>query len=271
MKADAVLATNTSSIPLEDLATALKDPARLVGIHFFNPVAKMQLVEVVKGIKTTDKVLGAARNYALQIKRLPVGVKSRPGFLVNRVLMPYLIEAVTMLDEGANALRIDRAAREFGMPLGPIELADVVGLDICLHVAENLLGEHRVPGSLKDKVQAGKLGKKSGQGYYRWLKGKPQVPEPDKDEADTHDLAVRMIYPLLNECVACLHEGVVASADELDAGVIFGTGFAPFKGGPMNLIAHIGRQQIIDQLEQLQSKHGNRFKPNEGWENMKIF
>jgi 3-hydroxyacyl-CoA dehydrogenase/enoyl-CoA hydratase/3-hydroxybutyryl-CoA epimerase len=270
-KASAILASNTSSIPIELIAKGLKNPARLVGIHFFNPVAKMQLVELVRGRRTTNKVLNAANAYILQINRMPVRVKSEPGFLVNRVLMPYLIEAVRMLDEGINAEQIDRAAIEFGMPVGPIELADVVGLDICLHVAENLLGEESIPGSLKRKVEAGNTGKKSGQGYYRWPGGKAQKSESKQAEVNTRDLERRMIYPLLNECVACLYEGVVATADEIDAGVIFGTGFAPFRGGPMNLIRHIGREKIIDRLEQLQATYGDRFKPGEGWEEIQLF
>ncbi len=270
-KADAVLASNTSSIPIEAIAKGLSKPSRLLGIHFFNPVAKMQLVEIVRGRKTAKKGLDAANAYALQIGRLPVSVKSVPGFLVNRVLMPYLIEAVTMLDEGVNATQIDEAATQFGMPMGPIELADVVGLDICAHVAENLLGEARVPKSLKSKVEAGYTGKKSGRGYYQWIKGKPQKPEAEESEPPGEDIARRMLHPMLNECVACLHEGVVKSADELDAGVIFGTGFAPFKGGPMQMVRIEGREAMINQLEQLQVEHGNRFKPDQGWEEMQLF
>ncbi len=270
-KESAVLASNTSSIPIEHIAKTLDNPGRLVGIHFFNPVAKMQLVEVVKGRRTRKNVLDAAHAYTLQIGRMPVRVKSKPGFLVNRVLMPYLIEAVRMLDEGVNASQIDQVATRFGMPMGPIELADVVGLDICLHVAENLLGEARVPKSLKRKVKAGDTGKKSGQGYYLWSGDKAKKPEFKPPEGHTKDIERRMIYPMLNECVACLHEGIVASADELDAGVIFGTGFAPFKGGPMHMIQSIGREKMIDRLERLQATYGDRFKPNDGWEELKLF
>ncbi len=266
-KPEAILASNTSSIPIEEIAKSLKKPGRLVGIHFFNPVAKMQLVEVVKGLKTLKKAVDGANAYTLQIGRMPVGVKSSPGFLVNRVLMPYLMEAVTMLDEGVSATHIDQAATDFGMPMGPVELADVVGLDICLHVAENLLGEGDIPGSLKRKVETGDLGKKTGQGYYVWSKGKPKKPTASTD-ADLDALARRMIYPMLNECVACLREGVVASADELDAGVIFGTGFAPFKGGPMQMIVQEGAQKIVDGLSQLQLEHGERFTPDMGWEEL---
>lgn len=264
-KPDAILASNTSSIPIEDIASALKKPQRLVGIHFFNPVAKMQLVEVVKGKKTLQKVIEAANAYTLQISRMPVEVKSSPGFLINRVLMPYLIEAVTMLDEGEKGVHLDQAATDFGMPMGPVELADVVGLDICLHVAENLMGKENLPKSLSAKVEKKDMGKKTGRGYYVWSKGKPSKIK-SKDEFDADALSSRMLYPLLNECVACLREGVVTSADELDAGVIFGTGFAPFKGGPMQMIRDQGADKIVARLLALQSKHGDRFKPDAGWD-----
>ncbi len=264
---DAILASNTSSIPIEAIAKGLKKPSRLVGIHFFNPVAKMQLVEIVKGKQSLKKVLDAASAYALQISRLPVSVKSHPGFLVNRVLMPYLVEAVRMLDEGEDPVRLDLAATNFGMPMGPIELADVVGLDICLHVAKNLMGDVTIPESLQSKLDKGDLGKKTGRGYYAWRKGKPvKASVKTEDESISNELAVRMLYPLLNECIACLREGVVASADELDAGVIFGTGFAPFKGGPMQMIRDTSAATIVSQLEALQAKHGERFAPDAGWD-----
>lgn len=266
-KPNAILASNTSSIPIEAIAKSLKTPARLVGIHFFNPVAKMQLVEIVEGEKTLSKCLEAAKAYTLQIGRLPVGVKSSPGFLVNRVLMPYLMEAVTMLGEGISAVDIDYAATKCGMAMGPIELADVVGLDICLHVAENLLGEVTIPDSLKAKLERGDLGKKTGRGFYVWSNGKPKKAAY-KGPADQYALSSRMIYPMLNECVACLREGVVASADALDAGIIFGTGFAPYKGGPMHFIKMQGVANFVSRLEQLRSKHGERFKPDIGWQQL---
>ncbi|MEE9447002.1 MAG: 3-hydroxyacyl-CoA dehydrogenase NAD-binding domain-containing protein [Arenicellales bacterium] len=271
---EAILASNTSSIPIEEIASALKQPERLVGIHFFNPVAKMQLVEVVQGLGTDAKVLAAANAFSLQISRLPVGIKSSPGFLVNRVLMPYLMEAVTMLDEGIDARVLDKAATEFGMPMGPIELADVVGLDICLHVAENLSDEATLPKNLKAKVQKGDVGKKSGQGFYTWRKGKIQKSKAQKSklkiEADLDSLAKRMIYPMLNECMACLREGVVSSADALDAGVIFGTGFAPFKGGPIQMIRDLGQAEVFTQLKAFHSQYGDRFTPDSGWEDTNI-
>jgi len=267
---DALIASNTSSIPIELIAESLKKPQRLVGIHFFNPVAKMQLLEIVAGEQSGATELAMAKAYCLQISRLPVRVSSHPGFLVNRVLMPYLIEAVTMLDEGLAAETIDQAALAFGMPMGPIELADVVGLDICLHVAENLPGKQPIPQSLIAKVKAGQLGSKSGQGYYYWDKGRPEHETQTAVEGG-EALAARMLYPMINECVACLREGVVGSADELDAGVIFGTGFAPFKGGPMQLAKTLGHDQVVEQLQLLSRRHGARFTPDPGWEDSHIF
>jgi len=271
-KADALIASNTSSIPIEAIAAALKQPKRLVGIHFFNPVAKMQLIEIIKGVQSDASALAIAKAYALQINRMPVEVMSRPGFLVNRVLMPYLIEAVTMLDEGNQAIELDLAATAFGMPMGPIELADTVGLDICLHVAKNLPAGQTTPLSLEKKVASGNLGRKSGQGYYTWNGGKPRKTGfKAKSVSSLEALAMRMLYPLLNECVACLREGVVASADELDAGVIFGTGFAPFKGGPMQMVKTLGRDKIVEQLQQLDGQHGKRFTPDPGWGDDTLF
>ena len=176
MKPGAILATNTSSIPLEQLREGLPRPERLVGIHFFNPVSRMQLVEVVSHDKVADEVLADARAFLGRIDRLPAPVKSAPGFLVNRALTPYLLEALVMLDAGMKKETIDKAAEDFGMPMGPIELADEVGLDICLHVAEMLRGSLNrempdPPQWLKDKVAKGELGKKTGKGLYTWQDG----------------------------------------------------------------------------------------------------
>ncbi|MEW5754672.1 MAG: 3-hydroxyacyl-CoA dehydrogenase NAD-binding domain-containing protein [Pseudomonadota bacterium] len=265
-KPDAVIATNTSSIPLEVLCTALQKPERLVGLHFFNPVAKMQLVEIVYGAQTGAQEIQRAAAFAKQISRLPLPVKSAPGFLVNRVLMPYLLEAVTLTTEGISPVVIDQAAVKFGMPMGPIELADTVGLDICLHVAEILTRElgGQVPGKLRQMVEAGKLGRKSGEGFYRYEKGKIVQPAAGGSHAPD-DLTERLIMRLVNECMACLREGVVENAELLDAGVIFGTGFAPFRGGPMRYAKDRGNAQIQQQLAELKRLHGERFSPDSGW------
>ncbi len=264
---DTLLATNTSSIPLEVLSEALERPGRLVGLHFFNPVAKMQLIEIVTTETTEADVAAQAASFARRIDRLPLPVKSSPGFLVNRVLMPYLIEAVNLLEEGVPAPVIDSAAVDFGMPMGPVELADTVGLDICLSVAEKL-SEHfpmKVPERLRSLVREKHLGRKTGEGFYRYKNERPVRETPDRDYQPPPDLAERMIFRLLNESVACLREGVVENADLLDAGIIYGTGFAPFRGGPMHYINSGGEEQMRSRLRQLEQQHGKAFSEDPGW------
>ena len=270
MKPGALLATNTSSIPLEVLSEVLDRPERLVGLHFFNPVAKMQLIEIVSGGATDSQVAAQATSFARQIDRLPLPVKSSPGFLVNRILMPYLIEAVIAESEGARAELIDRSALEFGMPMGPIELADTVGLDICLSVAEILSKGMNiaVPDRLRELVEAKRLGRKTGRGFYVYKKGKPVKARMEKGLFVSPDLTDRLVYSMLNEAVACLREQVVENSDHLDAGIIFGTGFAPFRGGPMHYIRERGTSTVKERLEQLARDHGDRFKPDPGWQQL---
>jgi len=238
MKQGAVLATNTSGIPMDDLATVLTAPERLVGIHFFNPVAKMKLVETIAGKKTTKETLDIAHSFVTQIRKLPLPVKSSPGFLVNRILMPYLMEAVTMVDEGKQAEAIDKAATDFGMPMGPITLADTVGLDICLAVAQDLadVTGDKVPKFLQTWVEQGRLGKKAGQGFYQYNKGKPVMSKANVSSKEQQEITDRLITRIVDEAKRCLDEGVVEDADLLDAGMVFGTGFAPFRGGVMKYI-----------------------------------
>jgi 3-hydroxyacyl-CoA dehydrogenase/enoyl-CoA hydratase/3-hydroxybutyryl-CoA epimerase len=266
VSASAVLASNTSSIPLEELAGALRDPSRLVGLHFFNPVAKMQLVEVVHGLQSAPTALERARAYAVAIDKLPLRVKSSPGFLVNRILMPYLMEAMTMVEEGVAISAIDRAATDFGMPMGPIELADTVGLDICLSVARELaapLGV-AVPEKLAAMVEQGQLGKKSGRGFYRYdAKGRAR-----RDARVRHSdipITERLVLRVLNEAMACLREGVVQDADAIDAGMVYGTGFAPYLGGPMRYVESMGETGISHSLYRLSEEYGERFTPDAGW------
>ena len=265
MKSDAVLATNTSSIRLERLAEKLQNPSRLVGLHFFNPVARMPLLEVVAMESTDAAVIERALTFSKRISKFPLLVKSSPGFLVNRVLLPYLMEAMQLHREGVPAAVIDKAAVEFGMPMGPIELADTVGLDICKSVAEKLGDtlDIEVPEELISMVDSGKLGRKSGEGFYRYEKGKA-LKKGGSQPVDGA-LAERLIGRLLNETVAALREGVVADADFLDAGIIFGAGFAPFRGGPMHYIEHYGKEAMLEKLQQLEQQHGKRFKPDAGW------
>lgn len=264
---DAILATNTSSIPLETLCNALSKPGRLVGLHFFNPVAKMQLVEIVNGEKTFSKVSKRAAAFAQQISRLPLPVKSSPGFLVNRILMPYLMEAVELHKEGVPNAVIDKVATDFGMPMGPITLADTVGLDICRHVASNLNETYggEMPEVLVKKVEAGKLGKKTGEGFYVWNKGKPEKSNTDVDYRTPSDLEDRLVFRFLNETVACLHEQIVDNPALADGGLVFGTGFAPFRGGPVNYIVDQGQDKMLSRLQELHEKYGERYKPSEGW------
>ncbi len=240
IKADALIATNTSSIRLETLAEAMQDPSRLVGLHFFNPVAKMPLVEVVRGEHTASEVAERALAFARHIDKLPVTVASSPGFLVNRVLMPYLVEAVDMLDEGIPKSVVDRAALDFGMPMGPIRLADTVGLDVCLFVADILSKDLglKVPTRLRQMVHNGALGIKSGQGFYTYKNGKP-VKEPKTPySGDVSLVQSRLVKRLTDEAQACLNDHIVDNADLVDAGIIFGTGFAPFTGGPLHYLAN---------------------------------
>ena len=270
MRKDALLATNTSSIPLEELAESLLTPGRFVGLHFFNPVAKMQLVEVVRGEAVNTEWFNRALGFVTAISRLPLPVTSSPGFLINRILMPYLLEGVAMEQEGIPAADIDRAACEFGMPMGPILLADTVGLDICLSVARILAGHFKteVPKRLADLVAMGSLGKKSGRGFYAYKKGKAVVSKKKMEFHPGDDTADRLMLRLLNEAITCLREGIVADGDLLDAGAIFGIGFAPFRGGPLHYIRTEGVEALRARLETLQARYGNRFAADPGWRDL---
>jgi len=269
MQPGALLATNTSSIPLEQLASRLKSPGRLIGLHFFNPVALMPLVEVVQAEQSAAEAIAAATAFARQIGKLPLPTTSTPGFLVNRVLAPYLGEAIELIAEGVTPTEIDAAATDFGMPMGPIELADSVGLDIALHVSEILAAtvNRDVPRPLQQLVQAGKLGRKSGQGFYAYKDGRPVKPRWNR-QSMTPDLQDRLMLALLNEAAACLHDKVVADADLVDAGVIFGTGFAPFRGGPLHYACEKGVEPIVAALGELETRYGQRFRPSPGWQEL---
>ena len=233
---DAVIASNTSSLKLADIAATFKDPSRLVGIHFFNPVAMMPLVEVVAGEKTAPEAAQKAAAFVRRIDKLPLPVKDAPGFLVNAVLGPYMNEAMKCVDEGIAPETIDAALVAFGMPMGPIELADTVGLDVAVHAGKQLVADAVPPKKLVELFEAGKLGKKSGQGFYTWVDGKAQ--KVGGGDTANPELAQRMLKPLLDATQRLVKEGVVADAELADAGVIFGTGFAPYTGGPMNYLAN---------------------------------
>jgi 3-hydroxyacyl-CoA dehydrogenase / enoyl-CoA hydratase / 3-hydroxybutyryl-CoA epimerase len=275
MEGSAILATNTSSIPLQDLRTNLARPERLLGLHFFNPVSRLQLVEVVSHDGNDPVLLKEALAFVGAIDRLPLPVKSSPGFLVNRALTPYMLEAMVMLDEKVDQRLIDAAAEQFGMPMGPIELADQVGLDICLDVGDMLRSKFGdllppTPAWLRDKVARGELGRKSGKGFYTWRDGKAdKAPLPETGPRPTDEMIDRLILPMSNVCVACLREGIVDNADVVDGAMIFGTGYAPFRGGPLNYARTRGVDNVVSALRTLSQRFGGRFEPDAGWENFK--
>lgn len=268
-RADALLATNTSSIPLKQIASSLSVPSRLIGLHFFNPVALMPLVEVVYSPTSLHAAVDAGTAFTRQIGKLPLPCKGLPGFLVNRLLAPYMDEAFRLRNEGYEPETIDRAATDFGMPVGPLELADSVGLDILLHVAGILADtiKRETPPGLEELVTAGELGRKSGQGFYRWDKGKPVKNKSAKRDYPV-EIGRRMILSLVNEAVACVHDRVVADADLADAGTIFGAGFAPFRGGPIQYARESGFDKVVAELEGLRHSHGDRFTPADGWKTL---
>ncbi|MEE4217505.1 MAG: 3-hydroxyacyl-CoA dehydrogenase NAD-binding domain-containing protein [Xanthomonadales bacterium] len=245
-KPDAILATNTSAIPLGEIATVLERPQRLIGLHFFNPVAKMPLVEVVFDEITDPAEVQRGAAFSNGISRFPLLVKSSPGFLVNRVLAQYMLKAFKInLERGVSKEAIDKAAEDFGMPMGPVELADTVGLDVGMNVLGTLGGEDAAGESalLKSYVDQGKLGKKSGEGFYTWKKGRPEKDKDAVEGVNLKSLAEELMQPYFEECQACLADGIVENADAVDAGMIFGTGFAPFRGGPLFYLENNGEQE----------------------------
>jgi len=267
MKPGAILASNTSSIPLEDLRTVLHQPQRFIGLHFFNPVAVLPLVEVIRCEDTDREVLDVAFAFVKAIGKFPLECLSSPGFVVNRLLAPYMAEAMHLAESGVPLIAIDKAAEDFGMPMGPVELVDSVGIDVALNVSQ-VLGAafgRQVPERLEKMVENKLLGRKSGQGFYTWEEGKAVKSGDTDGSMIPADLQDRLMLPMVNEAVACLHEGIVSEADLLDAGVIFGTGFAPFRGGPLNYARDRGTAEIQQVLLELADKYGERFRPHEGW------
>lgn len=267
-RAGAIIATNTSSLELENLAGTFQSPWRFAGLHFFNPVSKLDLVEVVRHDAASEETLSRLENFIGNIAHLPVRVRSYPGFLVNRILTPYLLEAALMVDEGMPAELVDRAAEKFGMPMGPLEVADRVGLDICLHVADSLRQNLArpmpdVPEWMRKRVESGDLGAKSGRGIYSWSDGRPKKSKTEG--AVTAEMQDRLILPMLDAAAECHRENVATDPDAIDAAMIFATGFAPFRGGPLHYARERGIDNVVLRLEELTKRHGDRFRPDEGW------
>lgn len=275
LKPGAVIATNTSSIMLEQLADSLRDPQRLVGLHFFNPVAMMPLVEIVRGQDTSAAAIANAIALTRKLDKLPLPCCSAPGFVVNRVLLPYMFEAMHAAAEGHSIRAIDSAAKEFGMPMGPVELADTVGLDVCLHVGRivSTALDRPLPNlaHLVSRIDSGELGRKSGRGFYLWENGKAREPNPALQATSSvattsaDDLQDRLVLAIANECVAVLREKVIDSADHLDAAMIFGSGYAPFRGGPIQAARERGLDDCVARLKELEARYGPRFAPDAGW------
>lgn len=269
MKDSAILASNTSSLAIEALSAHAPNKAHFAGLHFFNPVSKIPLVEVVAGADTAAQTAGRLAAFCGAIGKLPARVGDYPGFVVNRILTPYLMEAMVLMDEGVPKEVIDSAALRFGMPMGPVTLADQVGLDIGLHVAESLrdrLGTSmaEITDMLQERVEQGDLGRKTGSGFYDWADG---TPHPETEEPGPTDLTDRLILPMLNAAVEVLRENVTEDADQIDAAMIFATGWAPFRGGPLHYARTRGPREVALRLRTLAKAHGPRFDPDEGWKN----
>lgn len=269
LRPDAIIATNTSSIPLQELRVDLRNPKRFIGVHFFNPVAQMPLVEIVRCEDTEQEAIDAGLGFVKQISKFPLECASKPGFVVNRILAPYMTEAMHLVGEGVSLPAIDKVAEEFGMPMGPIELVDSVGLDVVSHVSKVLGTDMQGPAAdrLNKLIDEKHLGRKTGQGLYTWVDGKAQKDSAgEQAPADAKD---RLILSMVNEAVACLADNVVTDPDLLDAGVIFGTGFAPFRGGPIKYARDRGVENVVARLGELAETHGARFDPHPGWSDIR--
>jgi 3-hydroxyacyl-CoA dehydrogenase/enoyl-CoA hydratase/3-hydroxybutyryl-CoA epimerase len=273
---ETILASNTSALSITELAARTRHPERVIGVHFFNPVHRMQLVEVVVGRQTSPEVVRRAVKFVQQIGKLPVVVQDSPGFLVNRILMPYLMEAGYLFAHGARVEDVDESMLDFGMPMGPLRLIDEVGLDVSNHVAADLADKFsdrmQAPEVLALMLKDGLLGKKNGKGFYLHTPGKGEEPDvnPDTDRygvdarcagLSREDLRNRMVLLLVNEAARCLEEGVVAEAADVDFGMILGTGFAPFRGGPLRFADQLGVGHLVDEMLRLAETGQLRFTP----------
>ncbi|MDQ6764748.1 MAG: 3-hydroxyacyl-CoA dehydrogenase NAD-binding domain-containing protein, partial [Verrucomicrobiota bacterium] len=270
----AVLATNTSALSISELGATTGQPARVIGLHFFNPVSRMKLVEVVVGKETAPETLERALAFTRQVAKLPVVVQDSPGFLVNRVLFPYLLDAAEMFEGGVSAKEIDDALLKWGMPMGPLRLIDEIGIDITVDIAETLerpFGRRdRAPEILRKMQEAKLLGRKTGSGFYKY-QDRQQVDndtieqwrQPSGENYAAENLSDRLVFLMVNEAARCLEEKVVAKAEDADFGMMMGTGFAPFRGGPLRYADHVGLKTVVTEMDGLHSRAGEKFVPCE--------
>ena len=277
ISADCIVASNTSSLSVSEMQKVFKNPERFLGLHFFNPVEKMPLVEIIRGEKTSDEAVSALFQLSKKLGKTPIVTKDRAGFLVNRLLTPYLNEAVYLAMEGVPIPELDRVLLKFGMPMGPMELIDEVGIDVAEkvgHVLHAAFGERMVPAPLNQKIlAAGYLGKKNGKGLYTYTGPKktkefdPKVYSiigvtPSHAKVSDEEIVERCILPMINEAARCLEEKIVASPSEVDLGMIMGTGFPPFRGGLLRYADTLGAKLILERLKKYHAKLGNRYEPS---------
>jgi 3-hydroxyacyl-CoA dehydrogenase/enoyl-CoA hydratase/3-hydroxybutyryl-CoA epimerase len=258
LKPSAIIATNTSTIPLESLSTVLRDPSRLIGLHFFNPVSLMPLIEVIVGAKTDRALINIAITWVKHWGKIPIVVKSAPGFVVNRILMPYLMESITLLEEGFSVETVDELAVAAGFPMGPFTLMDTIGLDVCAMVVKNLMPDAALPDTLKRLVETGALGKKTHRGFYAYNRGNPVLGKRHAAIQAPLDILDRLWGRLWVAANAVLREGIVEDSDTVDAGLLFGAGFPAFQGG---LLHHIHQHEAAFNQSQaaLVARYGDRF------------
>ena len=271
------MATNTSALPVTSLAETVAEPERVVGLHFFNPVHRMQLVEIVTTPHTRDAQVARLVEFVKKLGKTPIVCTDSPGFVVNRILFPYLDEAVRLVCEGVPANRVDRVIEDFGMPMGPIELLDQVGIDVAAHVAKSLTKLSPQPSPTPERLQqmadAGHLGRKSGAGFYRYVKGKktgvegPASTDASHAQLDDEEIRQRLVLRLVNEAAKVMAEGVVAEPWMVDLAMVFGTGFAPHTGGPLAYADQLGVPALLHDMEEWERKAGPRFAPSTWWMN----
>ncbi|NKB25589.1 MAG: hypothetical protein GKR87_14680 [Kiritimatiellae bacterium] len=272
---DTILATNTSALSISEIAKSTQYPERVIGIHFFNPVHRMPLVEIVVGQKTSKEVISRVVQFVQKIGKLPVVVKDSPGFVVNRILMPYLVEAGILFEQTGHVRDMDESMLDFGMPMGPLRLIDQVGVDVSQHVASFLKKQYgdRIPSPtiLQKMIEKGYIGQKSGKGFYTYKKKRQDIEinnelvlwsdAKGETEATPVEWQQRMVLLMVNEAARCLEEKVAETSEDIDFAMIMGTGFAPFRGGPLRYADSVGISEIVDQLVGLAEKIHSRFAP----------